>query len=133
MGGKILLVEDDPINSILVQHILEAEGYVVLKASSAKEVLLQIKSDVPDLILMDLQLPDMDGLTLTRMIRENPSTSYTTIVALTAYAMSGDRERALQVGCDGYITKPIDTKGFIKMVASFLESRRVKGSSYGDH
>lgn len=118
---RILLVEDDPINSILVQHILESEGYVVLKASTAEEVLMQIGATIPDLILMDVQLPDLDGLTLTRMIRENPSTSHITIVALTAYAMTGDREMALEMGCDGYISKPINTKEFIRTVASFLK------------
>jgi len=88
---------------------------------------MQIGATIPDLILMDVQLPDLDGLTLTRMVRDNPSTSHITIVALTAYAMTGDREMALEMGCDGYISKPIDTKEFIRTVANFLESRTVKG------
>lgn len=117
---RILLVEDDFMNMRLAQHILEVEGYTVLKATTAQEALEQIESTVPDLVLMDVRLPDMDGLTVVRILREKPATRDITILALTAYAMKGDRERILQVGCSGYISKPIDAQDFINTVRSFL-------------
>ena len=117
---RILLVEDDFINMRLAQHILEREGYSVLKAATAQEALEQIETTLPDLILMDVQLPDMDGMTIVRMLRDNARTRDTAILALTACAMKGDRERILQMGCDGYISKPIDVKDFVKTVKKFL-------------
>ncbi len=128
MGGKliinkkILLIEDDFINMRLAQHILEAEGYVVLKAATAQEALEQLESVLPDLILVDVQLPDIDGLILVRMLREKPATRDAKILALTACAMKGDRERMLKAGCDGYISKPIDVKDFIDTVRGFLNA-----------
>jgi len=120
---RILLVEDDFMNMRLAQHILEGEGYTVLKATTAHEALAQIESAIPDLILMDVQLPDMDGMTAVRILRENALTRDITILALTAYAMKGDRERMLRMGCDGYISKPIDVQGFINTVRRFLGSK----------
>ena len=117
---KILLVEDDFINMRLTQHILEEEGYTVLKATTAQEALEQIEASLPDLILMDVQLPDMNGMTLVRRLRENATTKDITILTLTACAMKGDRERILQMGCDGYIAKPIDLRNFIDTVRRFL-------------
>jgi len=117
---RILLVEDDFMNMRLAQHILEVEGYTVLKAATAQEALEQIESTLPDLILMDVQLPDMDGLTVVRILRENTRTSNITILALTACAMKGDRERILQMGCNGYISKPINVQDFINIVRGFL-------------
>ncbi len=117
---KILLVEDDVMNMRLAQHILEVEGYTVLKAATAQEALDQIKSTLPDLILMDVQLPDIDGMTVVRVLRENARTRDITILALTAYAMKGDRERILQMGCNGYIAKPINVQDFINTVRRFL-------------
>lgn len=117
---RILLVEDDFINMRLAQHILEAEGYMVLKAATAREALEQIETTIPDLILMDTQLPDIDGTTAVRILREKPATRNIPILALTAYAMKGDRERILQTGCDGYISKPIDVQNFINTVSSFF-------------
>jgi len=98
---RILLVEDDFMNMRLAQHILEVEGYTILKATTAQEALEQIEAALPDLILMDVQLPDMDGMTVVRILRENARTKDTTILALTACAMKGDRERILQMGCNG--------------------------------
>lgn len=120
---KILLVEDDFMNMRLAQHILEVEGYTVLKAATAQEALEQIESTLPDLILMDAQLPDMDGMTVVRILRENAITRDITILALTACAMKGDRERMLHMGCDGHISKPIDVQDFIDTVRRFLSSR----------
>lgn len=117
---RILLVEDDFMNMRLAQHVLEIEGYTVAKAATGREALKQIESTPPDLILMDLQLPDMDGMTLVRILREKAMIRDTTILALTAYAMKGDRERILQIGCNGYIAKPINVQEFIKTVRRYL-------------
>ena len=117
---RILLVEDDFMNMRLAQHVLEIEGYTVVKAATGQEALKQIESTLPDLILMDLQLPDMDGMTLVRILREKATTRDTTILALTAHAMKGDRERILQIGCNGYIAKPINVQEFINTVRSYL-------------
>ena len=111
------------MNMRLAQYILETEGYTVFKAATAQEALEQIESVLPDLVLMDVQLPDMDGMTVVRILRKNPITRDTTIIALTACAMKGDRERILQIGCDGYISKPIDVQDFINTVRSFLNTR----------
>jgi len=120
---KILLVEDDFMNMRLAQHILEVEGYTVLKAATAQEALEQIESTLPDLVLMDAQLPDMDGMTVVRILRENAITRDITILALTACAMKGDRERMLDMGCDGHISKPIDVQDFIDTVRRLLSSK----------
>jgi len=117
---RILLVEDDFMNMRLTQHILEVEGHTVLKAATAQEALEQIEYTLPDLILIDVQLPDMDGMTVVRILRENTRTSNITILALTACAMKGDRERILQMGCNGYISKPINVQDFITTVGRFL-------------
>jgi two-component system cell cycle response regulator DivK len=117
---RILLVEDDFMNMRLAQHVLEIEGYTVVKAATGQEALKQIESTLPDLILMDLQLPDIDGMTLVRILREKAMTRDTTILALTAYAMKGDRERILQIGCNGYIAKPINVREFINTVRRYL-------------
>ncbi len=120
---KILVVEDDFMNMRLAQHILEVEGYTVLKAATAQEALEQIESTLPDLVLMDAQLPDMDGMTVVRILRENAITRDITILALTACAMKGDRERMLHMGCDGHISKPIDVQDFIDTVRRLLSSQ----------
>ncbi len=117
---RILLVEDDFMNMRLAQYILEVEGYTVLKAVSALKALEWIESTLPDLILMDMELPDMDGMTVVRMLRGNAVTKDIIILALTASAMKGDRERILQMGCNGYISKPIDIEEFIETVRRFL-------------
>lgn len=116
----ILLVEDDFMNMRLAQHVLEQDGCSVLRAATAREALLQLESTIPALILMDMQLPDIDGLTLVKLIREKQGTRHIIILALTACAMKGDRERMLQMGCDGYISKPIDVQAFLSTVRRFL-------------
>jgi CheY-like chemotaxis protein len=116
----ILVVDDNPANLKLARLLLELEGYIVQSANDAEEALDILNSFRPRLILMDLQLPGMDGLELTRKLKQDPAHADVTIVALTAYAMKGDKEKALAAGCDGYISKPIDTVLFPFTVARYL-------------
>jgi two-component system cell cycle response regulator DivK len=118
----VLLVEDDFMNMRLAQHVLESEGYNVVGATSGWEALNQIKNGLPDLILMDVQLPDIDGMTLVRIIRANEAAQETVILALTAYAMKGDREKILKTGCNDYIAKPINVETFISTVRRYLDT-----------
>ena len=118
----ILVVDDNPTNLKLVSDVLEFDGYRVRKASDAEEAQEIIRSSPPDLILMDIALPGMDGLTLTRRLKDDPATRHIVIVALTAFAMKGDDEKARVAGCDGYITKPIDTRSLSTLIAGYLLS-----------
>ena len=117
---KILVVEDNPMNLELIKFLLEDQERTIYEATNGQEALNQVKSNRFGLILMDIQLPGMDGLTATKMIREDPQNKDIPIIALTSYAMKGDEERAKEAGCNGYITKPIDTEEFLKEVARFL-------------
>ena len=117
---KILLVEDNPVNRRLAEFLLRSQGYQVRAATNAQEAFDTIKAERPDLILMDVQLPGMDGLEATRKLKEDPTTRDIPVVAVTSYAMKGDREKALAAGCSGYITKPIDKDTFVREVASVL-------------
>jgi CheY-like chemotaxis protein len=123
MSTKILVVDDNPINLKLVSDVLEFEGHDILKAVDAEEAQIVLTETLPDLILMDIALPGMDGLTLTRKLKADQRTRHVRIVALTAFAMKGDDQKALGAGCDGYITKPIDTRKFPAQVAAFLNDR----------
>jgi CheY-like chemotaxis protein len=123
-GEPILIVDDNATNLKLARVILAAEGYVVKTADDAEEALTVLEAFRPTLILMDLQLPGMDGLTLVRQLRRDPRCATTWIVALTAYAMKGDEEKALAAGCDGYATKPIDPETLSSVVASFVKRQR---------
>ena len=118
----ILLVEDDFMNMKLAQHVLESDGYTVLKATTGQEALNQIQNNSPDLILMDIQLPDIDGMTLVRIIRAKDTTKETAILALTACAMKGDREKIIKTGCNDYISKPINVEKFITTVRKYLDT-----------
>ena len=122
-GERILLVEDNPMNRRVAEFLLKSEGYIVYEARNGPEALELVKTHLPDLILMDLQLPGLDGFATTRIIKEDAATKDIPVVALTAYAMGGDAERALEAGCDGYITKPIDADEFPETVASYLKRR----------
>ena len=122
-GERILLVEDNPMNRRVAQFLLKAQGYIVDEAGDGQEALESLKTSLPDLILMDLQLPGLDGYAATKIIKQDATTKDIPIVALTAYAMAGDAERAREAGCDGYITKPIDPDEFPKVVAGYLKSR----------
>ncbi|HEV8662480.1 MAG TPA: response regulator [Candidatus Methylomirabilis sp.] len=116
----ILIIEDNRRNMLLVRELLAMHGFRALEASDAEEGIARAKAERPDLILMDLQLPGMDGLTATRLLRQDPATAAIPVIALTAHAMKGDRERALEAGCTGYIPKPIDTRRFLAQIRTFL-------------
>jgi len=120
-GEKILIVEDDPMNMELFRDLLEVKGYSIYEAVDANEAIEQSRENKFALILMDIQLPGTDGLTATKIIKEQSKNKNTPIVALTAYAMKGDKERIEGAGCDGYITKPINTKEFHEEVAVFFK------------
>lgn len=120
--GAILIVDDNVVNTKLVAFLLAAHGYDVRTASDAEEALGILASFRPGLILTDLQLPGMDGLELTRRLRRDAATRDIVIVAVTAFAMKGDEAIAFEAGCDGYITKPIDTRTLPSRVAAFLSS-----------
>ena len=119
----ILIVEDNEANQLLASAVLEREGYRVDVASSSDEALDRLKREAPDLILMDVQLPGIDGLSLTRLLKADERTASIPVVALTALAMRGDRERSLDAGCAGYISKPIDTRTFAAEVRKYLTGR----------
>ena len=127
MSAKILVVEDNPINLKLVSEVLEFECYDILKAVDAEAAQAVLAATLPDLILMNIALPGMDGLTLTRKLKAEERTRGIRIVALTAFAMKGDDQKAFDAGCDGYITKPIDTRTLPGLVAGFLA--RASGQS----
>ncbi len=121
MNGKtILVVEDNAQNRELVSDLLVLAGVRVLMAEDAETALELATREVVDLVLMDVSLPRMDGLEATRQLKGDPATAQLPVVALTAHAMKGDRERILAAGCDGYLTKPIDTRGFSDAVARYL-------------
>jgi CheY-like chemotaxis protein len=117
--AKILAVEDNPLNLMLVCDLLELEGYTMITASTGEEALGLARTEQPDLILMDIQIPGMDGLEVTRRLKA--ATTMIPVVALTAYAMEGDAEKFLAAGCAGYIAKPIDTRAFPGQIAGFLK------------
>ena len=133
MNDLILIVEDNETNQMLVRAVLEMDGYRVALAGSADEAWQELRQDTPGLILMDVQLPGQDGLSLTRDLKADPITAGIPVVALTAHAMIGDRELALEAGCAGYIAKPIDTRMFAGQVRQFLDQpgypRRGRGGS----
>lgn len=122
--GTILYVEDNPDNRMLVRRILLSEDYGLIEANNAFEALEVIKQRKPDLILMDINMPDMDGYTLTAKIKAMPGFERVPILALTANVMRGDRERTLEAGCDGYIQKPLDIDQLIKEIERFLARSR---------
>jgi CheY-like chemotaxis protein len=124
VNACILIVDDNPTNLKLVSDVLQFDGYRILKASDAESAQEIVRSTPPDLILMDIALPGMDGLTLTRLLKTEEATRRIVIVALTAFAMKGDEARARDAGCDGYITKPIDTRTLPGAVAGYLHANR---------
>lgn len=116
----ILIVDDNAANLKLAKVLLVREGYEVGTAADAEEALKLLETFKPRLILMDIQLPGMDGLALTSRLKSDPATQGIVILALTAYAMKGDDEKAKAAGCDGYITKPIDTQALPGMIKGYL-------------
>lgn len=124
--ATILYVEDNPDNRMLVRRILLSEDYGLIEAQSAAQALDLLKDARPDLILMDINMPDMDGYTLTSRIKNMPGFERVPIIALTANVMRGDKEKTLEAGCDGYIQKPLDIDQLLREVERFL-SRRNNG------
>ena len=116
----ILVVEDNELNMKLVRDILKIGKYNVLEAIDAESGIQLARDQRPNLVLMDIQLPGMDGLCAAKIIKEDPSFKDIPIVALTSYAMQGDKEKALEAGCAGYIAKPIDTRKFLETVSQFI-------------
>jgi two-component system cell cycle response regulator DivK len=126
-GEPILIVDDNPFNLKLARMLLVGEGYDARTAVDAEQALVLLQTFVPRLILMDIQLPGMDGLELTRRLKADAKTQHIIVVALTAYAMRGDEDRTRAAGCDGYIAKPISVATLPKMVAEYLAA----GASHG--
>lgn len=125
----ILIVDDNPANLKLARVLLAGEGYRVRTAADAEEALLLLREFRPRLILMDIQLPGMDGLQLTRRLKSDPATRDIVVVALTAYAMKGDEQRVRDAGCDGYIPKPIDTRTLPTLVARHMRQGPESGEA----
>jgi len=123
MHKTILLVEDNEVNRRLAGFLLRSQGYQVREATTAAAAFEMVEKERPDLIVMDIQLPGMDGLEITRKLKEQPATADIPVVAVTSFAMKGDREKALAAGCAGYVTKPIDKNTFIQEVAAHVGSK----------
>jgi len=119
----ILHIEDNPDNRLLVRRLLLSDGYQVVEAENGTKALELLKGLKPDLILMDINMPDMDGYSLTNQIKADPEYQSIPVIAITANVMKGDRERSLSAGCDGYIEKPIDIDLFLDQVANFSNHR----------
>jgi two-component system cell cycle response regulator DivK len=122
MSRTILVVEDNDRNRRLLKVLLKAKGYDVIEAATGEEAMSCLKSQKPELILMDIQLPNMDGLELIRKIKSEAETRDIPIVAVTAYAMKGDKERILEAGCSAYVSKPIDTRELPLLIADLLQN-----------
>ncbi len=124
MQPRVLYIEDNFENRMLVRRVLMAEGFIVDEADNARDGIDHAKYDPPDLILMDISMPTMDGLVATQEIRSIPTLNHVPVIAVTANVMKGDREEALAAGCDGYIPKPIDVDRFPQQVMAYLENGR---------
>jgi CheY-like chemotaxis protein len=120
MRVSLLVIDDNPVNLKLACEVLELEGHHVVRATDAEQALQLLQSFTPALILTDIGLPGMDGLELVRQLRGDPRLARVPMVAISAFAMAIDRERALEAGCDGYLTKPIDTRRFAAQVGAYL-------------
>ena len=122
---KILIVEDSLLNMRLIEMTLRASDYTLLRATDGEEALKMALDERPDLIIMDIQLPKMNGLEVVRRLRETPAFGHTPIIGVTAYAMKGDRERIIEAGCDTYLSKPIDTRELPRVVVEMLSGRQL--------
>jgi CheY-like chemotaxis protein len=120
-GRKIMIVEDHPMNLKLAKDLLELEGFEIWPCVDAEKAQERLKQMHPDLILMDVALPGMDGLEFTRLLKADDNTKKIKIIALTAFAMKTDYDKVMDAGCDGYITKPIDTRCFTKQILELLK------------
>ncbi len=120
MSRKILVVEDNDRNRELVKDILDIQGYHVLEARDGVEGVAMAREHKPDLVILDIQMPIMDGITAAKLIKSDPATRGITMIALTSFAMKGDRERLMEAGFDDYIAKPIDTRKLPEIVKKYL-------------
>lgn len=125
-GEPLLIVDDKPENLKLARVLLQSEGFVVRTAPDAEEALRVLETYRPRLILMDIQLPGMDGLQLTRQLKADPATRDILILAVTAYAMKGDDRKTVEAGCDGYVSKPINTRTLPNLIRNLLGTDPVK-------
>ena len=123
-NATILYVEDNPDNRLLIRRVLVSEGYAVVEAANAKDAFARINEAPPNLILMDINMPDIDGYTLTAKLRALPELDQVPIIALTANVMKGDRERSLEAGCDGYLQKPVDIDTLTSQIDKYLKMKR---------
>ena len=123
---KILIIEDNKLNMKLVRELLKLEKYQIIEAENAETGIELAKAHQPDLILMDIQLPGMSGFEATKILKENTLLQNIPVIALTSYAMKGDEDKAYEAGCNGYITKPIDTQKFLEYVSKFLNGHSKK-------
>lgn len=131
MNPQVLVIEDTPANLKLVSMLLGRSGYRVLQANNASDGIALAREHRPELILMDIQLPGMDGLAATRLLKEDETTRHIKVIALTAFAMKGDEERMIAAGCDGYIAKPIQYRHFLAEVEKYLSKNTNKtGTSH---
>ena len=121
MGKVILIVDDEPKNIKLFRDLLQLKGYSTLEAANGRDGVKIAKEKRPDLILMDIQMPVMDGIDATKLLKEDPDTKDIEIIALTAYAMKGDESMVMAAGCDGYMTKPIDTRKFVPEIEGYFD------------
>ncbi len=131
MKKKILIVEDNPQNMRLIEMTLESRDHSLLKATDGEEALNMAKTQRPDLIIMDVRLPQINGLEVTRKLRQIPAFNNTPIIALTAYAMKGDREMLIQSGCDAYLSKPFDTRELRNLITEILSRQKGNGKVRG--
>jgi two-component system cell cycle response regulator DivK len=131
MSATILVVEDNTQNLYLATYLLESAGYTVLSADDGTSGVARARESLPDIVLMDILLPGIDGYEATRLLRSEAATESITIVALTAYSMEGDEQAALDAGCDGYIAKPIDPTDFVDKVRAFLPAAGLGGVPMG--
>jgi len=121
MSGKnVMVVEDNEKNRKLMRVVLKAKGYNVIEATTGEEAMSTLKKQKPDIILMDIQLPGIDGITLIKQIKVDENTKDIPIIAVTAYAMKGDEQKMISSGCDGYISKPIDTHELPNIIEQYL-------------
>jgi two-component system cell cycle response regulator DivK len=124
MSRKILIVEDDPRSLKMIRMTLRPYGYSLLEATDGEEALKVARSDKPDLIIMDLRLPKVSGLEVTRQLRQMSDLNHISIIAITAYAMKGDKEKAISAGCDAYVAKPINTRELPRLITEMLLQRK---------